>query len=100
MPAIATAGGIDLQLLGIGRNGHIAFNELGLPFEPPTHGLTMGIATILTARRIVLVAFGLAKASPLASAFWGRPDESLPASALQLHPNVTVICHEAAAAGW
>ncbi len=122
--AIAEAGGIDLQLLGIGRNGHIAFNEPGSPFvsrtrvveltptsreplrslfapsEPPTHGLTVGIATILAARRIVLVAFGAAKASPLASAFRGPPDESLPASALQLHPDVTVICDEAAAAGW
>jgi glucosamine-6-phosphate deaminase len=117
-------GGIDLQLLGVGRNGHIGFNEparnlellthrvrLRLdtrrdnagPFEGrvrdvPREALSMGMATILQARSIVLVALGRSKASAVASAFSGRISTDKPVSFVQLHPNVTVIVDKAAAA--
>jgi glucosamine-6-phosphate deaminase len=118
---IATAGGLDLALLGLGRDGHIAFNEptssLGsrtriktladetraanqasFGADPvPRHALTMGIATILSARRCVLVALGSAKADALARLVEGPLAAIVPASALQLHPRVTVIADEAAA---
>jgi len=119
---IAAAGGLDLALLGLGRDGHIAFNEptssLGsrtriktlaeetraanqaaFGLEPvPRHALTMGIATILSARRCVLLAFGTAKADAAARLIEGALTAMVPASALQLHPQATVILDEAAAA--
>jgi len=121
---IASLGGIDLQLLGVGRNGHIGFNEpardLQLrthrvrlrmdtrranagPFggrvsEVPREALSMGMATILEAASIVLVALGGSKASAVASAFSGRISTDKPVSFLQLHPSVTVIVDRAAAA--
>ncbi|MEO7348884.1 MAG: glucosamine-6-phosphate deaminase [Terrimesophilobacter sp.] len=120
--AILAAGGIDLQLLGIGRNGHIGFNEPGASLaslsrvtlltkqtrrdnarffdsaaEVPTHAITQGLGTILRARRLVLVAFGAAKAPVIAAAIEGPLTTSVPASALQLHPHSMVIVDEAAA---
>lgn len=114
--------GIDLQLLGIGRNGHIGFNEPGSSFssrtrqveltpstreanardfsddeEVPRAAVTMGIGTILDAREIILVATGRAKAEAITRAFQSPPDPNCPASALQLHTHVTVYCDEAAA---
>lgn len=119
--AIAMTGGIDLQMLGIGRNGHIGFNEPGSSFESrtrivalspqtrddnaadfaaeavPERALTMGIATILEARELILLATGPRKAAALAAAFKQQPDISCPASALQLHPRVRVVCDKPAA---
>ncbi|MDT0681268.1 glucosamine-6-phosphate deaminase [Roseicyclus sp. F158] len=120
--AIRQAGGIDLQLLGIGENGHIGFNEPGAPFDsrtrkvalaastiaanasefpdgqtPPSHALTMGIATILEARRIVLLATGSKKAKALDAMLSGTIDPAVPASALRLHPAVTILCDKEAA---
>ena len=121
--AIARAGGIGLQLLGIGRNGHIAFNEPGARFDSrtrvvrlaeetraanapdfpegetvPGEAMTMGIGTILEAKRILLVATGGAKRTALARAVAGPPDATCPASALLLHPHVTILCDREAAA--
>ncbi|WP_349236717.1 MULTISPECIES: glucosamine-6-phosphate deaminase [unclassified Devosia] len=121
--SITAAGGIELQLLGIGRNGHIGFNEPGSPqnsrtrivelaqrtrevnatdFPPgaevPHHAVTMGIATILDSRRIILLATGAAKAEALADAMSGAVRPENPASFLQTHPRVTLVCDEAAAA--
>lgn len=120
--AISAAGGIDLQILGIGRNGHIGFNEptsslasrtrvkvlsagtmednrrsFGAGEKVPECALTMGIGTILEAKRIVLLAAGASKAHPIAKAIEGPVTASLTASALQLHPDVTFILDEAAA---
>ncbi len=120
---ISETGGIDLQLLGIGRNGHIGFNEPGSEHdsrtrqveltpstiaanapdfpegeEPPATALTMGIGTILDAREIVLLATGPAKAEALYAALEGPVDLDCPASALRKHSAVTVFCDEAAAA--
>ncbi|WP_307456734.1 MULTISPECIES: glucosamine-6-phosphate deaminase [Microbacterium] len=115
--AIAEAGGVDVQIVGIGRNGHIGFNEPGSDAETrtrvveldestrranaehfdgdlaqvPTHALTQGVATILSARRIVLVAAGSAKAAALRSALTGPVTADNPASFLQRHPDVTVV---------
>ncbi|MDQ1176405.1 glucosamine-6-phosphate deaminase [Microbacterium sp. SORGH_AS 421] len=115
--AIAEAGGVDVQVVGIGRNGHIGFNEPGSNAETrtrvveldestrranaehfdgdltqvPTHALTQGVATILSARRIVLVAAGSAKAAALRSALAGPVTADNPASFLQRHPDVTVV---------
>jgi glucosamine-6-phosphate deaminase len=113
--ALARAGGIDLALLGIGGNGHIAFNEPGSPFAArtrlvalaaetreaqraafggapvPTHALTIGIANILEARRVVLVATGGAKADVIARALEGPITEALPASVLRRHAVATVV---------
>ena len=121
--AIAAAGGLDLALLGLGTDGHIAFNEPTSSFgsrtrlktladetraanqaafgaEPvPHHALTVGIATILSARRCLLVAFGAAKAGAVAKMVEGPLAALVPASALQLHPHATVIVDEAAAEG-
>jgi len=120
--AISSEGGIDLQLLGIGRNGHIGFNEPGSPFDsrtrqvdlapstraankgdfpageavPPT-AVTMGIGTILDAREIVLVAIGAAKAEALDRAFRREASPDCPASALQNHGRVIVFCDSEAA---
>lgn len=120
--AIEAAGGIDLQLLGLGGNGHIGFNEPGTPFglgthvveltartrqdnarffasldEVPTHAATMGVKTVMHARAILLLAFGRAKAEAVRAALTGPVTEEVPASVLQLHPDVTVICDEEAA---
>lgn len=120
---ISDNGGIDLQLLGIGRNGHIGFNEPGSAHDsrtrrvrlaqstidanrpdfpdgedPPETALTMGIGTILEAREIVLLATGAAKAEALAAALQGQVSLDCPASSLQRHAAVTVFCDEAAAA--
>jgi glucosamine-6-phosphate deaminase len=124
--AIEEAGGIDLQLLGLGTNGHIGFNEPGSVLVARTHrvrltpetrvanaalfngdvravpaeALSMGMATILQARAIVLLATGSAKARCVASALKGPITPALPASFLQLHPNVDVTLDEAAAEVW
>ncbi|TKT75693.1 glucosamine-6-phosphate deaminase [Aquamicrobium sp. LC103] len=120
---IGDSGGIGLQLLGIGRNGHIGFNEPGADRNSRTHvvtltestrnanagdfpagtpvpeqAVTMGIATILEAQRIVLLATGNGKADILKRAFHGPVSSDCPASYLQLHNHVTVICDGAAAA--
>ncbi|SDQ61702.1 glucosamine-6-phosphate deaminase [Microbacterium sp. cf332] len=121
--AIRAAGGIDLQILGIGRTGHIGFNEPGSslasatrvktlteetradnarffdsPDDVPMHCITQGIGTILRARHLVLLAFGEAKADAVAAAVEGPVSTSAPGSAVQLHPHVTVVVDEAAAA--
>jgi len=120
--AIAAAGGVDLQILGIGRTGHIGFNEPGSSLasrtrvktlteqtrvdnarffdsidDVPMHCVTQGIGTILEARHLVLLAFGEAKAEALAAAVEGPVSASQPGSAIQLHPHATVIVDEAAA---
>ena len=119
---IHSVGGIDLQLLGLGPNGHIGFNEPGTPFglgthvveltartrqdnarffasldEVPTHAATMGVKTVMHARAILLLAFGSAKAEAVRAALMGPVTEDVPASVLQLHPDVTVFCDEEAA---
>lgn len=119
---IRGAGGIDVQILGIGRTGHIGFNEPGSSFasltrvktlteatrrdnarffdsvdDVPTHCLTQGLGTILRARHLVLLAFGAAKAEAVARAVEGPLTASLPGSAVQLHPRVSVIVDEDAA---
>jgi glucosamine-6-phosphate deaminase len=119
---IRAVGGIDLQLLGIGRDGHLGFNEptsslasrtriktltgltreanrSGFGEEVPLHVVTMGIGTILEARHCLLVADGPAKADAVARMVEGPLTAMVPASALQLHPHATVIIDEAAAAG-
>lgn len=118
---IRSLGGIDLQLLGLGNNGHIGFNEPGAAFEKETHcvdltkstieansrffdsieqvptqAYTMGIRTIMQAKRILIVANGEAKADAVAKAFWGPVTPEVPGSILQMHPNVTVVADEAA----
>jgi glucosamine-6-phosphate deaminase len=120
---IAASGGIDLLLLGIGTNGHIAFNEPGSdlssrtreirldeasrraeapnfpdPASVPERAITIGIATILEARSILLIATGPAKAAAIAAAIEGPIGPACPASALRLHANVHIVCDEAAAA--
>ncbi|MFI5216613.1 MAG: glucosamine-6-phosphate deaminase [Candidatus Limnocylindria bacterium] len=119
---IQARGGIDLQILGIGRNGHIGFNEpgsslgsrtrvktlspatlrdnrLGKPdLEAPTMAITMGIATILDARALLVLATGAAKARAVAAALEGPLAASCPASAIQLHPHATVLLDPEAAA--
>ena len=111
--AIEEAGGIDLQLLGIGNNGHIGFNEPGTPFgsithlveltestrqansrffasidEVPTHAVTMGIRTVMNAKSVILMAIGKAKAPIMKETLQGPVTENVPASVLQLHPDV------------
>lgn len=120
--AIVEAGGVDLQILGIGRTGHIGFNEPGSSFasltrvktlteqtridnarffdspdDVPMHCITQGLGTIMRARHLVLLAFGEAKADAVAGAVEGPVTSSLPGSAIQLHARVTVIVDEAAA---
>jgi glucosamine-6-phosphate deaminase len=122
--AIADAGGIDLQLLGIGVDGHIGFNEptsslasrtrlktltaqtrqdnarfFGSLDEVPRHVITQGVGTILQAHHLVLVATGSAKSTAIARAVEGPVSAMVPASALQLHPHATVVVDDAAAAG-
>jgi glucosamine-6-phosphate deaminase len=120
---IRAAGGIDLQLLGIGRDGHLGFNEPTSSLvsrtriktltsatraasrsrfggeEVPLHVVTMGIGTILEARHCLLVADGSAKADAVARMVEGPLTAMVPASALQMHPHATVIVDELAAAG-
>lgn len=115
-------GGIDLQLLGIGSNGHIAFNEPGTPFdskthivtlkestikdnsrffnsidEVPTSSITMGLNSIMNAKKIILMAFGKNKAEAICKMFTKDANVDLPASILQKHDNVTIYCDEEAA---
>lgn len=116
--AIARVGGLDLQLLGIGGNGHIAFNEPGDAFVGDTHivtleestiranrrffqseeqvprqAITMGIRSIMQSRKILLIADGEAKKAALEKALFGSITPQVPASILQIHPDLTVICH-------
>lgn len=121
--AIKSKGGLDLQLLGIGSNGHIGFNEPHTCFnsrthvvelseqtridngrffdhqnETPTHAITMGIQDILDAKEIILVATGRNKTNIMAQLFESAVDESLPASALKQHHNLTIVLDREAAA--
>ncbi|WP_196884540.1 glucosamine-6-phosphate deaminase [Arthrobacter sp. CAN_A214] len=114
--AMAAAGGVDLQLLGIGRNGHIGFNEPGSSLSSrtrpktlmaatrrdnarfftdldtvPRHCLTQGLGTILDAAEVLLVAQGAAKADAVAAALEGPVSSMCPASVLQLHRRATVV---------
>ncbi len=119
---IKKAGGIDLQFLGIGGNGHIAFNEPGSSFasrtrvktltektrhdnspefggieKVPMHVMTMGIGTIMEAKQIVLLAFGESKAPVVQQMVEGPLTASVPASILQMHPKATIIVDREAA---
>ena len=112
-------GGIDMQLLGIGRNGHIGFNEPDgelVPFthltsltpstiaanarffaseaDVPKHALTMGIQSVFKAKRVVMLVSGKDKAEALKAMIEGNLNTLCPASLLKLHPDVTVICDE------
>jgi glucosamine-6-phosphate deaminase len=120
--AILAAGGVDVQILGIGTDGHIGFNEPGSSFasatrvktlteqtrrdnarffpseaDVPMHCITQGLGTILRARHLLLLAFGEGKAEAVAGAVEGPVSASNPGSAIQLHPHATVIVDEAAA---
>ena len=120
--AIAAAGGIDLQLLGIGADSHVGFNEPGSSLasrtriktltdqtradnarffasvdDVPRHVITQGVGTILEARHLVALAFGAAKAEAVARAVEGPVTAMVPGSALQLHPHVTVVVDDEAA---
>ena len=120
--AIADAGGVDLQILGIGRTGHLGFNEPGSSFasltrvktlaqetrsdnarffespdDVPVHCVTQGLGTILRARHLVLLATGEQKADAIAAAIEGPITASQPGSAIQLHPHATVVLDEEAA---
>lgn len=114
-------GGVDLQILGIGTNGHIGFNEPHTPFnsrthvveleestrqanarffasidEVPTHAITMGVATILESKTIILLASGESKQEAITRLLTEPPSEAFTASALLNHPDVTVIADAAA----
>lgn len=118
---IASFGGIDLQILGIGSDGHIAFNEPGTPFdslthiaeltestikdnsrlfndisEVPTKAVTMGLKSIMNARKIVLIATGKNKAKAIYDLLKGPKTEAVPCSILQDHPDCTIYVDEAA----
>lgn len=118
---IASVGGVDLQLLGLGHNGHIGFNEPGMAFEAETHcvnltestmkanqrffasmdevpkqAYTMGIKTIMQAKRILVVISGEDKAQIVKEAFFGPITPKVQASVLQLHNEVTIVADEAA----
>lgn len=120
--ALHAHGGVDLQLLGIGTDGHVGFNEPGSslasltriktltartradnarffdsPEQVPTHCITQGIGTILRADHLVLLAFGAAKAATVAAAVEGPVTATVPGSCIQLHAHVTVVVDEAAA---
>jgi glucosamine-6-phosphate deaminase len=121
---LAELGGVDLQLLGIGADGHVGFNEPGSSLgsrtrlktltkatradnarffasadEVPRHVVTQGLGTISDARHVVLIAAGERKAAPVARAVEGPLTASCPASVIQLHPHTTVVLDEAAASG-
>ena len=116
-------GGVDIQLLGIGHDGHIGFNEPCDHFpvmthevqltdmtreankrffnsidEVPTAAITMGVGTVMAARKIVMVITGADKADILYKVFFGPVTPEVPGSILQFHSDVTLICDEAAAA--
>jgi len=118
---IKQAGGIDLQILGIGSDGHIAFNEPGTPFdslthvaelaestikdnsrlfndisEVPTKAVTMGLKSIMNAKRIVLIATGKNKAQAIYNLLKGKMTEEVPCSILQKHPDCTIYVDEEA----
>ena len=93
---IKELGGIDMQLLGLGHNGHIGFNEPADEFKKCTHCVTMGIGTIMAAKKIVIVVSGEDKADALQKCITGPITPTVPGSILQLHPDVTVVCDEAA----
>lgn len=118
---ISDCGGIDLQLLGLGNNGHIGFNEPGSAFEKETHcvdlaqstidanarffssmdevpkqAYTMGIKTIMQAKKVLIVVNGIGKADIVKKAFFGPITPEVPASVLQLHNDVTLVGDEAA----
>lgn len=120
--AIRDAGGIDIQILGIGTNGHIGFNEpssslasrtriktltrqtrldnaadFGGEENVPCHVITMGLGTILESRMCLLLAFGFKKAPAVAKALEGPVTAAVPASVLQLHPDAVIILDEDAA---
>ena len=120
---IRSLGGVDLQLLGLGHNGHIGFNEPGEAFEKETHcvdltestieankrffasaddvpkqAYTMGIKTIMQAKKILIVVNGENKADIVERAFFGPVTPEVPASILQLHNDVTLVGDEAALA--
>ena len=120
--AIKTAGGVDVQILGVGSNGHIGFNEptsslasrtriktlapktrednarfFDSPGELPMHCITQGIGTILDANRLLLVAQGAGKAEAVAAMIEGPVTSMCPASALQLHPDAIAVIDRAAA---
>lgn len=120
--AIRAAGGIDLQILGLGVDGHIGFNEPDVKFEGSTHvvrlapstiqvnsryfpspqemprlAISMGIKTIMKARRVLLLASGVEKARAVRGTVIGEVSPDLPASILQLHPNATIIVDRDAA---
>lgn len=122
--AIKAAGGIDVQILGIGANGHLGFNEPASSLrsrtrikrlaaqtrednarffdgleQVPTHCVTQGLGTMQEAGRLVLIALGSNKADAIAAAVEGPLSASCPGSVLQLHPDVVVVIDEAAAAG-
>lgn len=112
---IKAAGGLDLAVLGIGENGHLAYNEPGTDWKSLTHmaklsletikinklkmqyGLTMGIKTIMSAKKIILLAKGADKAAIVKRAVEGPMDKNCPASILQTHPDVTFILDQEAA---
>ena len=121
--AIEDAGGIDLQLLGLGHNGHIGFNEPAAEFSQKTHlvsltestimansrlfdsidevpreAYTMGIGTIMRARAVLVVASGADKADIVRRSFFGPVTPDVPASVLQFHQNITVIVDKEAGA--
>jgi len=121
---IASVGGIDLQLLGLGHNGHIGFNEPADSFELETHcvdltestikanqrffasydevpkqAYTMGIKTIMQAKKVLVVVSGEDKAEIVKKAFFGPVKPQVPASVLQLHNDVVVVADEAALSG-
>lgn len=120
---IAEAGGIDLQILGIGTNGHIGFNEPGSPVysrtrlisldnstrlanarefgnisDVPRMAITMGLSTIMKAKEIILMGWGKSKAAVIKEAVEGNPTEEIPASLLQHHDNCSFVLDEFAAA--
>lgn len=119
---LAARGGIDLQILGLGENGHLGFNQPGTPFESETYiskmdevlearirketntppekelgGLTLGIKNIMHARKIVLVAKGASKAAIVEKILRGPITTDVPGSVLQLHPNCEFLLDEASA---
>ncbi|MEO6288640.1 MAG: glucosamine-6-phosphate deaminase [Ginsengibacter sp.] len=119
---IAEAGGLDLQILGIGNNGHIGFNEPGSPVysktrlitldnstrmanshefgnisQVPRMAITMGISTIMRSRKVILLAWGKTKAPVIQKAVEGKPTEEVPASLLQNHDDCTFVLDEFAA---
>lgn len=121
--AIEALGGIDIAVLGLGDNAHVGYNEPATPFESYTHrqkltdatkrqlagwtgsaeglpdyGWTMGIKTLVSARQILLLAFGEEKAEPAFRMLYARTDSAVPAAFLQIPLNVTVYLDEAAAA--